>query len=101
MRLLLILALLLASVSFGTSASAHSPDEHAAHHAMAAGEHAPPHEDGKPQPIAHVCPGCAVVGELAPVARAEPALALPPLQAEARSLSSFASRPIAPPPRRA
>jgi hypothetical protein len=100
-RLLLILALVLASLSFGAPANAHSPDAHAGHHAMAGGEHAPQPDEGKPQPVAHVCPGCAVVGQPAAVALAEPAPALAPLLAEARSLSSFHARPIAPPPRRA
>ena len=101
MRLLLIFALLFASLGFGSPANAHAPDEHARHpHAVAAGEHAPTQEESKPQPMAHVCPGCAVVGQSTLVAMAEPARTLPPPLVEARSLSSFEARPIAPPPRR-
>lgn len=100
MRLLLIFALLFASVSFGAPVNAHASGEHASHHSMAVGEHDQHQDEGKPQPLAHVCPGCALVGQAALATMTEQTPTLPPLLVEARSLSSFEARPIAPPPRR-
>lgn len=105
MRLMLIFALLIASLGFGPPVEAqaqHHRDEHAAHTAAHDhGSHDNREEEGKGSAIAHVCPGCAFLGApFPPQERASPA-GLPRLFANSPSLRSFNANPIPPPPRRA
>ena len=105
MRLLLILALLFASVTFGQPAAAHDHHEAMQHHAdMAQGDHRRHgHEgeldDGKSHAVVHVCPGCALIGQPVVAEAALASAALPGLPANPPSLHSFQDNPIPPPPR--
>lgn len=100
MRLLLILALLLSSLAFAQPAGAHADHQAAAPHHSHAG-----HEDGQDgaagQAVAHICPGCAVVGAAAAIGAAVEPPALPERPANPPALASFDAHPIPPPPRSA
>jgi len=102
MRLLLILALTIASVFIGPPASALA---HAHHHSHAMNGHhhdGAPNQDqdsGKAHGVAHVCPGCALVAQPLLAAVTAGQRALPQLPPNAVSLHPFHSIPISPPPR--
>jgi hypothetical protein len=105
MRLLLVLALLLASLGFGPPASAQAHHEAAAQHrSPAAHDEHRRSDDGdrthdEIQPVAHGCTGCAFLVEPALAdAAAAPAL-LPSLPSDPVSLQAFHANPIPPPPR--
>jgi hypothetical protein len=102
-RLLLILALIVASAGFGPAAGARAEQPATHHHHGAAhqhGDHGDSQEQGNGAPTAiHVCPGCAMIGQPAIAALASPPAALPRLPANPPSLRSFDAHPIPPPPR--
>lgn len=105
MRLLLILALLAASLGFGPPASArshHDRGEHASH--AATHDHGLQNdreEQGKGHAVVHVCPGCAFLGAPTLPQELVVSLRLPRLPANPPSLRSFDANPIPPPPREA
>ena len=104
MRLLLILALVMVSVGFGPPAGAREHHERAQHHAMAAhGEHGNEHDGdqdrGATHAVAHICPGCALVGQAIVLDDGAAPHALPDLPANPPALVSFDANPIPPPPR--
>ncbi len=100
MRLLLIFALLLASLGFGPQASAQPHREVAGQHH--AGHERDPGSDrthDEAQPVAHVCAGCAFLAEAPLGAIAAPPASVPRLPADPPSLQPFHANPIPPPPR--
>ena len=104
MRLLLILALLVASVGFGPTVAAQAHHEATQHHSHAAdGDHRHGEHDGDRQDeafgAAHVCLGCALVGQPADAVGSMLPTPLPRLPGNPPSLRSFDSNPIPPPPR--
>jgi hypothetical protein len=105
MRVLLILALLLASVFMGPQAGAQSHAEHAQHqmHAMTGHQHDggqdQDRDGGKAHAALHVCPGCALVAPPLLRERTVERLALPRRPANPPSLTAFNANPIPPPPR--
>lgn len=102
MRLFLILALLVASAGFAPAVGAHAPaHSDMARHDMHHQSHDGDSDTGKAHAVAHVCPGCALVGQLVVAAAGPIAIALPRLPANPRSPRSFDANPIPPPPRSA
>ena len=104
MRLLLILALLIASVGFGPPVAAqahHEPTQHHSHTAHDDHRHGEHDGDRRDEAFAaaHVCLGCALVGQSAVTGGSTVPAALPCLPGNPPSLRSFDSNPIPPPPR--
>jgi hypothetical protein len=100
MRLLLILALMIASIGVGPPAGARENHEHAQHHPVTAhGEHDGDGERSAAHAVAHVCPGCALVGEAVVLEEEMVPQALPGLPANPPALVAFGANPIPPPPR--
>lgn len=100
MRLFLILALLVASAGFAPAAGAHAHSDLARHHMHHQG-HDGDSDTGKAHAVAHVCPGCALVGQPFVAAAGPAPIALPRLPANPPSPRSFDANPIPPPPRSA
>ena len=104
MRLLLILALLIASVGFGPPVAAQAHHEPTQHHSHTAhddhrhGEHDGDRHD-EAFAAAHVCLGCALVGQAVVAEDSMIPTALPRLPENPPSLHSFDANPIPPPPR--
>ena len=107
MRLLLILALVIASVTFGPPAAAQPEHEMGQHHTqMAYSHHSQDGHRGSAgentsHAVTHVCPGCALMGEPQVAGAEAPLVALPALPPNPHSLRSFHANPIPPPPRTA
>ena len=104
MRLLLILVLLVASLGFGPPAGAQAHHDATQHQSHAAhGDHRHGEHDGDRRDeafaAAHVCLGCALVGQAAVAEGSTIPTSLPRLPGNPPSLRSFDSNPIPPPPR--
>ena len=105
MRLLLILALLAASVGLAPPAAAQTDHRMAQHHSHAMhgdhrrGGHEGDHDTGKAAALAHVCPGCALLGQPDMADAGMLPAALPRLPANPPLPRSFDANPIPPPPR--
>ena len=102
MRLMLILALLLSSLAFVQPADAHADHPAAAqHHSLAGHEQGGDRDGTASHALAHVCPGCALVGAATVAGGAVEPPALPELPANPPAPASFDANPIPPPPRSA
>ena len=102
MRLMVILAVLLAALAMGQPrpAQAAGAPAMADCHQMPASDHHRPQE-GDQRQLAHSCPGCALPFAAPLPARAPTTYRLPKDRPLARPLVSLASAPIPPPPRAA
>lgn len=108
MRLLLILALLAASLGFGPPAGARADAGQGDAASAVAGhdhgrgeprDHGERGEHGKGHATVHVCPGCAFLGAAAMPEDVVPPAGLPRPRANSPILPSFDANPIPPPPR--
>ncbi|RIV89745.1 hypothetical protein D2V17_05615 [Aurantiacibacter xanthus] len=102
MRLMVILAVLLAALAMGQPRPAQAANAPAMAdcHTMPAPDHQQ-HPEGDQRQLAHSCPGCALPFASALPDRAPTTYRLPKDRPLARPLASLASAPIPPPPRAA